>query len=44
MFAVGYGNMIPIGPVRFFTIIQSALGMLLPTAYFTKALDSLKDD
>ncbi|MFC4024385.1 ion channel [Oceanobacillus longus] len=40
LFSVGYGDMLPVGSVRFFAIIESAIGVLLPTAYFMKALDS----
>ncbi|SFF72778.1 potassium channel LctB [Halobacillus alkaliphilus] len=44
MFSVGYGDYVPVGPTRFFALIQAGLGIFLPTAYFIKALDSSKDD
>ncbi|KIL50954.1 potassium channel family protein [Jeotgalibacillus campisalis] len=42
--AVGYGDMVPVGAARFFSLIQASLGLLLPTAYFMKALSSSKDE
>nr|WP_143414590.1 ion channel [Halobacillus massiliensis] len=44
MLSVGYGDYVPVGPSRFFSLIESSLGVLLPTAYFMKALDSSKDE
>ncbi|MDG5472219.1 potassium channel family protein [Jeotgalibacillus sp. ET6] len=41
--SVGYGDMVPVGPARFFALIEASLGLLLPTAYFMKALNSSKD-
>lgn len=38
MLSVGYGDLIPVGSARFFALIQASLGLLLPTAYFMKAL------
>lgn len=35
---VGYGDMIPMGSTRFFSLVQAALGFLLPSAYFIKAM------
>ncbi|WP_339145576.1 MULTISPECIES: ion channel [unclassified Sutcliffiella] len=40
MLSVGYGDLIPVGSARFFALIQASLGLLLPTAYFMKALGS----
>ncbi|MCA0983712.1 potassium channel family protein [Halobacillus yeomjeoni] len=37
--SVGYGDMIPVRSARFFAIIESFLGILLPSAYFMKSLD-----
>ncbi|QGH33002.1 two pore domain potassium channel family protein [Gracilibacillus salitolerans] len=42
--AVGYGDMIPVNSARFFALIQAAIGVLLPTAYFIKALDQSRDE
>ncbi|TKD72658.1 two pore domain potassium channel family protein [Pseudalkalibacillus hwajinpoensis] len=39
LLSVGYGDILPIGPARFFAIIESMIGILLPTAYFMKAID-----
>lgn len=40
MLSVGYGDLIPVGSARFFALIQASLGLLLPTAYFMKAMNS----
>lgn len=39
LFSVGYGDMLPVGFARFFALFESMIGILLPTAYFMKALD-----
>lgn len=38
--SVGYGDLVPVGSARFFSLIQASIGLLLPTAYFMKALSS----
>jgi potassium channel LctB len=38
--SVGYGDLIPVGPLRFFALLEAATGVLLPTAYFMKAMGS----
>jgi potassium channel LctB len=38
--SVGYGDYIPTGNLRFFALLEAAIGLLLPTAYFMKVLDS----
>jgi potassium channel LctB len=40
MLSVGYGDLVPIGSARFFSLIQAALGLLLPASYFLKAMNS----
>ncbi len=40
LLSVGYGDMVPVGSARFFALLQSAICILLPTAYFMRALDS----
>ncbi|SDC20829.1 potassium channel LctB [Pelagirhabdus alkalitolerans] len=40
MLSVGYGDIVPVGAARFFSLIQASLGVLLPTAYFLKAMDN----
>lgn len=37
--SVGYGDLVPVGKARFFALIQAAIGLLLPTAFFIRALD-----
>lgn len=43
LLSVGYGDLIPVGAIRFFALIEASIGVLLPTAYFMKAMDSSKD-
>ncbi|MEZ0481379.1 potassium channel family protein [Planococcus sp. SSTMD024] len=38
MLSVGYGDIVPVGSARFFSLIQAAIGLLLPAAYFAKVL------
>ncbi|RNA66616.1 ion channel [Alteribacter keqinensis] len=38
--SVGYGDFVPVGSTRLFSLIQAALGLLLPAAYFMKAFSS----
>lgn len=44
MLSVGYGDLVPIGSARFFAIVQAALGLLLPSAYFVKAFSEMGND
>ncbi|SHN30896.1 ion channel [Gracilibacillus kekensis] len=44
MLSVGYGDMLPINAARFFALVQASIGILLPTAYFMKALGKSQDD
>ncbi|MCZ0704398.1 potassium channel LctB [Natronobacillus azotifigens] len=39
LLSIGYGDIVPIGVARFFSLIQASIGVLLPTAYFLKAFD-----
>lgn len=41
--SVGYGDLVPVGKARFFALIQSAIGFLLPTAFFIRALSEKED-
>lgn len=43
LLSVGYGDMLPVGITRLFALIESSIGILLPTAYFLKALDSSRE-
>lgn len=36
--SIGYGDLVPVGPARFFAILQAGIGLLLPTAFFVRAL------
>lgn len=44
MLSVGYGNLVPVGPARFFAILQAGIGLLLPTAFFVRALHEREDN
>ncbi len=44
MLSVGYGDMVPVNTARFFSLIQASIGILLPTAYFMKALGQSKNE
>ncbi|PYZ97781.1 metal transporter [Alteribacter lacisalsi] len=37
LLSIGYGDMVPVGPARFISVVQAGLGVLLPAAYFLKA-------
>lgn len=41
--SVGYGDLVPVGKARFFALIQAAIGLLLPTAFFVRALGEKED-
>ncbi|MGM0896660.1 MAG: potassium channel family protein [Bacillota bacterium] len=43
MMSVGYGDLVPVGSARFFSLIQAAIGLLLPTAYFAKIMTGDKE-
>lgn len=36
--SVGYGDLVPVGAARFFALIESSIGIILPTAYFIRTL------
>ncbi|NJP38325.1 ion channel [Alkalicoccus luteus] len=36
--SVGYGDFVPIGAARFFALLQAALGLLVPSAFFMTML------
>ncbi|TGB02344.1 ion channel [Halobacillus salinus] len=40
--SVGYGDMLPVGPARFFAMIESMVGILLPTAYFARTFSEAR--
>ncbi|MGD6830796.1 ion channel [Sutcliffiella halmapala] len=42
--SVGYGDVVPVGSARFFSLIQASIGLLLPTAYFMKAMNSSNEE
>lgn len=44
MLSVGYGDLVPIGSARLFALIQAGIGLLLPTAYFIRAMNEKKDN
>lgn len=38
LLSIGYGDMVPTGPAKFFALLEAALGLLLPTAFFIQSL------
>ncbi|SIS45190.1 potassium channel family protein [Salimicrobium flavidum] len=38
LISVGYGDMVPVGPTRFFAILEAMIGVLMPTAFFVKTV------
>lgn len=38
LLAIGYGDYVPVGPAKVFAILEAAIGLLLPTAYFVKVI------
>lgn len=43
LLSVGYGDLVPVGKARFFSLLQAAIGFLLPTAFFIRALSEKGD-
>lgn len=44
MLSVGYGDLVPVGSARLFALIQAGIGLLLPTAFFIRALSEKNDN
>ncbi|WP_371069209.1 ion channel [Sediminibacillus sp. JSM 1682029] len=42
--SVGYGDIVPLGIARIVSLIEAAIGVLLPTAYFMRAFGSNKQE
>ncbi|QTM98390.1 two pore domain potassium channel family protein [Sediminibacillus dalangtanensis] len=42
--SVGYGDIVPLGVARPLSLIEAAIGVLLPTAYFMRAFGSNKHE
>ncbi|MCA1055640.1 two pore domain potassium channel family protein [Rossellomorea aquimaris] len=38
--SVGYGDYLPVGNLRFFALVEASIGLLLPSAYFMRVLNS----
>lgn len=43
MLSIGYGDLVPVGAARFFAVLQAGIGLLLPTAFFVRALHEQED-
>jgi len=41
--SIGYGDIVPVGSARFFALLQASLGILVPAAYFMKAMSSSEE-
>ncbi len=44
LLSIGYGDYVPVGSLRFFTLIEAGIGILLPAAYFIKAMNKKDTD
>lgn len=44
LLSVGYGDLVPVGKARFFALLEAAIGFLLPTAFFIRALSGKGDN
>ncbi|MFC3040533.1 ion channel [Virgibacillus xinjiangensis] len=42
--SVGYGDLVPVGPARLFSLVEAGIGLLLPSAYFMKAISSSRNE
>ncbi|PXW90905.1 potassium channel LctB [Streptohalobacillus salinus] len=38
LMSVGYGDLVPVGVGRIFSLLEASLGLLLPSAFFIKAM------
>lgn len=43
LLSIGFGDLLPIGPARLFALLEAAIGILLPTAFFVKSLYKKED-
>ncbi|WP_308017616.1 potassium channel family protein [Alkalihalobacillus deserti] len=43
LLSIGYGDYVPVGSARLFAVIEAAIGILLPVAYFLKAMSNNDD-
>lgn len=38
LLSIGFGDLLPVGLIRLFAIIEGAIGILLPSAFFIKSI------
>ena len=38
LLSIGYGDLVPVGPIRFISIFEGFLGIVLPTVIFIKEI------
>lgn len=43
LLSIGFGDLLPIGPARLFALLEAAIGVLLPTAFFVKSMYKKED-
>ncbi|MDX5425096.1 MAG: potassium channel family protein [Exiguobacterium sp.] len=43
LLSIGFGDLLPIGPARLFALLEAAIGILLPTAFFVKSIYKKED-
>ncbi|RHB48958.1 two pore domain potassium channel family protein [Exiguobacterium sp. AM39-5BH] len=44
LLSIGFGDLLPIGPARLFALLEAAIGILLPTAFFVKSIYKKKTE
>ncbi|TCI63481.1 ion channel [Exiguobacterium sp. SH0S2] len=43
LLSIGFGDLLPVGPARLFALLEAAIGILLPTAFFVKSMYKKED-
>lgn len=43
LLSIGFVDILPIGPARWFALIEAAIGILLPTVFFIKSVYEKED-
>ncbi len=44
LLSIGFGDLLPVGPARLFALVEAAIGILLPTAFFVKSVYKKEED
>lgn len=43
LLSIGFGDILPVGPARWFALIEAAIGILMPTVFFVKSIYKKED-